>query len=101
MLYTQIELKLYMFLTINMPVLIKRYSFRNESTIVYCQNVTAGDIAQQYLPTSQVSSVEDESDENDSSEVLENEMRSSRIDRNQTSQEGSSENTFRELFMSG
>ncbi|CAB3996276.1 Hypothetical predicted protein [Paramuricea clavata] len=39
-------------------------SRRNESTIVYCQNVTAGDIAQQYLPTSQVSSVEDESDEN-------------------------------------
>ncbi|CAB4004680.1 Hypothetical predicted protein [Paramuricea clavata] len=76
-------------------------SRRNESTIVYCQNVTAGDIAQQYLPTSQVSSVEDESDENDSSEVLENEIRSSRIDRHQTSQEGSSENTFKELFMSG
>ncbi len=76
--------------------------FRNESTIVYFQDVTAGDIAQQYLPASQVSSVEDESyGGSDSSEVLENEIRSSRINRPQISEEASSDSTFRELFMSG
>ena len=67
---------------------------------MYFQDVTAGDIAQQYLPASQVSSVEDES-YGDSSEVLENEIRSSRINRPQISEEASSDSTFRELFMSG
>lgn len=64
--------------------------------------MTAGDIAQQYLPASQVSSVEDEScDESDCSEELGSQSRSSRVDTHQISQETSSENAFREMFMSG
>ncbi len=76
--------------------------FRNESTIVYFQDVIAGDVAQQYLPASHVSSVEDESyGGSDSSEVLKNKIRSSRINRPQISEEASSDSMFRELFMSG
>jgi hypothetical protein len=59
--------------------------------------VTTGDIAQQYLPASQFSSIDDEScSGSDSSEVVGNGS-----SRPQISQETSSGNTFQELFMSG
>ena len=77
------------------------WGFRNESTIVYFKEVTAGDIAQQYLPTSQVCSTEDEScQESDCSEALENEGRNSKFKREQITGT-SSDDTFRELFMLG
>jgi hypothetical protein len=70
--------------------------FRREATIVYFQDVTAGDVVQQYLPVEDYSS-----EESESSCVLEGEMRSSGMDMPQVLQEISSDNTFRELFMSG
>lgn len=60
--------------------------------------MTAGDVIQHYFPVCQASSVEDETSENDSSDIAENE---SRIDTEKISQETSSDRTFREMFMSG